>query len=143
MPEDKTHNPGAEESAEDKLRALEVLFRRVQRAAEEATEACGQFALHKEDEPYTGPALPGRGSFQVVMRNDPVAGTFVRRLQGRELELKTAAAIIVAELAHGSDDAAAAICREIEAAVVATNQQQRDNQRRTFTGRLDEDFPKD
>lgn len=76
------------------------------------------------------------------MRNDPVAGTFVRRLQGCELELKTAAAIIVAELASGSDQAAADICREIEAAVVATNQQQRDNRNNTFTGRLDEDFPK-
>lgn len=129
----------ADESA--RLKALEALLRRVRKAAADAATACGQYAIRADDEPYTGPALPGQGPFQIVMRNDPEAGTFVRRLQGRPLELKTAAAIIVAELAQGSDEAAAAICREIDAAVAATHQRQRDERRRTFTGQLEEDFP--
>ena len=125
----------------ERLALLEKLFQRVQKAAMEAAAACGQYAVQADDAPYTGPALPRREAFQVVMRNDPAAGTFVRRLQGREVELKTAAAIIVAELANGRDDAVTSICREIEAAVVATNQKQRDDQTTTFTGHLDTDFP--
>lgn len=129
------------EGPDKDLKALEKLFERVRQAAHEAAQECQQYALRADDAPYTGPSLPGRGPFQVVMRNDPEAGTFVRRLQGSPLELKTAAAIIVAELARGSDDAAGAICRELEAAVVATHQRQRDSARSGFTGQLDEDFP--
>ncbi|MBD5560976.1 MAG: hypothetical protein HDQ87_11640 [Clostridia bacterium] len=120
---------------------LEALLRRVRTAASQAAEACGQFALQSDETPHRGPALPGRGSFQVMLRNDPQAETFSWRICGGSLELKTAAAILIAELAQGSDAAATGICREIEAAVVATNQQRRDRERDVYTGDLEEDFP--
>ena len=64
----------------ERLELLEKLFQRVQQAASEAAAACGQYAVQADDAPYTGPALPRREAFQVVMRNDPAAGTFVKRL---------------------------------------------------------------
>lgn len=133
MPEDTTNN------AEEQLRVLEALLERLR----EAASACTQYAAQTADEPYLSTALPGLGPFQVVLRNDPQAGTSVRRLQGNALELKAAASMIVAALSQGSDATAAAICREIEGVVAATNQQQRDAARTAFTGRLDEDFPRE